>query len=64
MQQTLGFENPQQPHHVCKLQKAIYGLKQSPHVWFSRLSAKLHKLGFQVSKADTSLFLYSTYEHY
>jgi hypothetical protein len=30
MQQPPGFEDAQYPSHVCKLQRAIYGLKQSP----------------------------------
>lgn len=57
MQKPPGFEDSYHPTHVCKLHKAIYGLKQSPRAWFSRLSDKLHCLGFSSSRADTSLFL-------
>ena len=59
MKQPPGFEDPQFPNHICKLDKALYGLKQAPRAWFSRLSSKLHDLGFIPSKADTSLFLYN-----
>ncbi|KAK1605844.1 hypothetical protein QYE76_029517 [Lolium multiflorum] len=45
--------------HVCKLDKALYDLKQAPRAWYSRLSSKLHSLGFTASKADTSLFFYN-----
>jgi histone deacetylase 1/2 len=62
MKQPPGFENPHAPHHVCKLDKALYGLKQAPRAWFSRLSSKLHVLGFIPSKADTSLFLYHKHD--
>lgn len=58
MQQPLGFEDSRRPYYVCKLQKALYSLKQSPRAWFSRLSDRLHQLGFQFSKADTYLFLF------
>jgi hypothetical protein len=58
MRQSPGYENKMKPGYVCKLDKAIYGLKQAPRAWYSRLSGKLMKLGFQVSKADTSLFFY------
>jgi histone deacetylase 1/2 len=58
MRQPPGFENPSAPNFVCKLDKALYGLKQAPRAWYSRLSSKLHSLGFVPSKADTSLFLY------
>jgi len=44
-------------NHVCKLDKAIYGLKQAPRAWYSRLSEKLVKLGFQASKSDTIFML-------
>jgi histone deacetylase 1/2 len=58
MRQPPGFENPKAPGFVCKLDKALYGLKQAPRAWYSRLSSKLHSLGFTPSKADTSLFLF------
>jgi histone deacetylase 1/2 len=59
MQQPPGFEDSQFPSHVCKLQRAIYGLKQSPRAWYSRLSERLLQLGFKASKADTSLFVFT-----
>jgi hypothetical protein len=59
MQQPPGFKAARHPTHVCKLQRALYGLKQSPHAWYARLSSFLHELGFISSKADTSLFIFS-----
>jgi hypothetical protein len=43
---------------VCRLDKEIYGLKQVPRAWYSKLSSKLVKLGFVMCKGDTSLFMY------
>jgi hypothetical protein len=57
MSQPPGFSHPTLPHHVCKLHKSLYDLKQAPRAWFSRLSTKLCKLGFLSSKADSSLFI-------
>jgi hypothetical protein len=59
MQQPPGFEDSRYPSHVCKLQRSIYGLKQSPRAWYAHLSARLYQLGFVSSKADTSLFIFS-----
>jgi hypothetical protein len=56
MKQPPGYEDRNFPGYVCKLDKALYGLKQAPRAWYSRLSTKLQMLGFQASKADTSLF--------
>uniref|UniRef100_A0A8R7UIL0 Reverse transcriptase Ty1/copia-type domain-containing protein n=1 Tax=Triticum urartu TaxID=4572 RepID=A0A8R7UIL0_TRIUA len=51
--------DPDKPFHICKLDKSLYGLKQAPRAWYSRLSSKLHTLGFVPSKSDTSLFIYN-----
>jgi hypothetical protein len=47
MEQPQGFVDPNFPNHVCKLHKSIYGLKQVPRAWFTRLSHALLNLGFQ-----------------
>ena len=41
MQQPPGFEDARYPSHVCKLQRSIYGLKQSPRAWYARCSHSL-----------------------
>ena len=41
---------------MCKLNKAIYALKQAPKSWFHKLSETLCSLGFNSTKSDTSLF--------
>lgn len=57
MTQASGFVDPQRPHHVCRLHRALYGLKQSPRAWFDRLSEFLLQLGFFNSWSDSSLFI-------
>ncbi|KAK1698636.1 hypothetical protein QYE76_015333 [Lolium multiflorum] len=57
MRQPPGYEG--RPGLVCKLDKALYCLKQAPRAWYYRLSSKLQSLGFSASKADTSLFFYN-----
>ena len=42
---------------VCKLQCALYGLKQSPRAWFGRFSQAMKKYGFYQSNSDHTLFL-------
>ena len=42
---------------VCKLERALYGLKQSPRVWFERFSLVMRRYGFVQSNRDHTLFL-------
>jgi hypothetical protein len=58
MKQPPGFESYATLNYICKIDKALYGLKRALGAWCSRLSSKLHTVGFIPSKADTSLFLY------
>ena len=37
MQQPPGFFNQDHPTYFCKLQKVIYGLKQTPWAWYHEL---------------------------
>ncbi|KAI9160714.1 hypothetical protein LWI28_010893 [Acer negundo] len=57
MEQPTGFVNPAMPHHVCKLHKAIYGLRQAPRAWYNKLRNFLQATGFLNSKCDASLFV-------
>ena len=48
------------PNHICKLNKALYGLRQAPRAWFDKLKGALHSWNFENSKCDTSLFFRRT----
>ena len=58
MVQPQGYTDSTHPHHVCRLHKSIYGLKQAPKAWFESFTTQLLHLGFIASSADSSLFIY------
>ena len=41
MTQPPGFVDKDTPHHVCKLNRPIYGLKQVPRAWYQYLKQHL-----------------------
>lgn len=59
MQQPPGFIHSEFPNHVCKLQKAIYGLRQAPRAWHESLKNFVISVGFSTSLSDPSLFIYN-----
>jgi hypothetical protein len=56
VKQPPGFEDPDFPNHVYKLNKALYGLKQAPRAWYEHLRELLFDHGFEVGKIDPTLF--------
>ena len=56
--QPAGFVDSSRPDMVCRLNKSLYGLKQSPRAWYSRFATFLLTLGFTEAKSDISLFIY------
>ena len=42
---------------VCKLKKALYGLKKAPRTWYARLDKYLAKLGFSRVTTDSNFYL-------
>ncbi|CAI7874928.1 unnamed protein product [Closterium sp. NIES-53] len=55
MKQPEGYDDGS--GRVCRLNKAIYGLKEAPRCWYARLVEVLEALGFKVSGCDESLFM-------
>ncbi|GKB92372.1 putative ribonuclease H-like domain-containing protein, partial [Tanacetum coccineum] len=55
--QPPGFEDPQFPDKVYKVEKALYGLHQAPKAWYETLSTYLIKNGFRRGTIDKSLFI-------
>ena len=49
-----------QRHHVCKLNRSIYGLKQSNCMWYIHIDNYLIKIGFTRSTTGPNIYIYST----
>ncbi|KAK4699701.1 putative transposase, partial [Phenoliferia sp. Uapishka_3] len=53
-----GFEYPPgKENWVLKLNKSLYGLRQSPRLWRQRIDEVLKRIGFELSKADDGLYI-------
>ncbi|GJS99121.1 putative ribonuclease H-like domain-containing protein [Tanacetum coccineum] len=55
--QPPGFEDPQFPDKVYKVEKALYGLHQAPKAWYETLSTYLIENGFRRGTIDKTLFI-------
>ncbi|TYK25905.1 Cysteine-rich RLK (receptor-like protein kinase) 8 [Cucumis melo var. makuwa] len=55
MSPLLGFE-AQFSQQVCKLQKSLYGLKQSPRAWFDRFTTFVKSQGYSQGHSYHTLF--------
>jgi len=57
MNQPQGFVHQGGEHLVCKLQKSLYGLKQSPRAWNQKLNTFIRTVEFMKSEADPSVYV-------
>jgi hypothetical protein len=55
-EKTNGFVIHEKESHVCKLRKALYGLKHAPRSWYATIDGHLMSLGFNKSVVDPSLY--------
>eukprot|EP00171_Calliarthron_tuberculosum_P023532 IDg23532t1 len=56
-----GFRDPKRPNLVCRLLKAIYGLKQAPKQWYAKINSFLvDDLKFQACSSEPCLYLKHT----
>ena len=55
MQQPPGYPLGS-PSTACRLRKFIYGLKQSPRMWFGRFTSIMKAKGYTQSNGDATLF--------
>jgi hypothetical protein len=57
-------ESYRDSNKVALLKRYIYGLKQSPRVWYSRLTTHLRKLVFDTSNFDPCVLWYKSDQLY
>ena len=55
--QPPGFICPKGPGKVCKLQKAIYGLKQASRSWNLRFNRSIKEFGFVKSEEEPCVYM-------
>ena len=58
MEQIQGYEIGNTTTDYCLLTKSLYGLKQSPRVWFNCINKYMLSQGFIKSKADPCIYIH------
>ena len=56
MQQLEGFVKKGKEDMVCRLNKGVYGLKQSGRIWHQTLKRELKGIGFRAGEVDSTIF--------
>ncbi|UYV75442.1 hypothetical protein LAZ67_13000282, partial [Cordylochernes scorpioides] len=57
MTQPENFVSRKYPEKVCRLKKAIYGLKQAGIVWHEKLDTELKNLGLKQLQSDNCVYI-------
>jgi hypothetical protein len=56
VKQPKGFVVKGKKEQVCKLKRSLYGLKQSPRMWYQNFDINILSLGFVRSKVDHDIY--------
>jgi len=56
IEQPEGFDIFDSESHVCQLKRELYGMKQAPHAWYTRIDIYFTRFGFTKSEADANLY--------
>ena len=56
MKQPEGFMVKGKKELVCRLKKSLYGLKQSPRMWYQKFDTYIRGLGFTKRKEDHCVY--------
>ena len=51
-----GYTHQEQEKLVCKLERSLYGLKQSPRAWFEHFCKAMKNYNYTQSDSDHTLF--------
>ena len=62
MDQSEGFVQELKKDHACNFKKTLYGLQQSPRVWYHRINSLFINEGFCRSQLDHLLYVKKTGE--
>ena len=57
IEQLGGFQLSEKENYVCGLKKALYGLKEAPRGWYSRLDRYRKQKGFKKGDGDINLYI-------
>eukprot|EP00253_Pinus_taeda_P016557 PITA_16557 len=56
IEQPEGFKILDLQSHVCRLKRALYGLKKASCAWYTRVATYFTRLGFTNSEVDANLY--------
>ena len=56
IEQPEGFKIFDSESHVCQFKRAMYGLKQAPHAWYTWIDSYFTELGFTKCEADENSY--------
>ena len=57
IQQLEGFVSKEHSHKVLPLNRALYGLKQSPRIWYLCFCHVNTSPGFEIMETDNSIYI-------